>query len=126
MTRPRPITITWWHLEALAARLQELLPSQLELDLPDAPVDAKEPVEAVGDPHGPSGPTARLGTAPSPSETVEHHQCPKAGQRREDKTCGESRHGEHEMALTEIDLALWPLLYGPTGILGRLPRRPRL
>lgn len=122
---PRPVTVTWWHLEALAARLQELLPDQLELAWDVATEAAERAAEAPGAPGAPSRPTDSLGTAPGPSQSVEDPERAQGGTRREPKARQQATQERPEGDWSEVDIALWPLLYGPNGIwpAGRRGRR---
>jgi hypothetical protein len=121
----RPIDVTWWHLEALAARLAELLPAQLEFTL-EGPVEAAErAVEAPGGPHAPSRPQESLGTAPGPRKPVEHDESAQGSGCRQAQTGQSSTEENPQGDWSEVDIALWPLLYGPRGILGRRRRGRR-
>lgn len=119
-------TISWWHLEQLAVRLQELLPAQLELDLDPAVEAAERAVGAAERPHAPSRPTGSLRAAPGPSQPVQHHGGAQGSGRRDAETGQGSPEEPRRAEVSELDLALWPLLWGPDGCLSVQRGRRRL
>jgi hypothetical protein len=154
--------VTWWHLQALAERLAELLPAQLELGLDElpgpadprpsgapheSPADAEGPtgdpgsaaeatpgeapgaaeraVEAADTPHAPPRPSGSLRAAPGPSEPIKDSECTQGGGRRQRQARQRPTQERPEGDWTEVDIALWPILWGPRGVLGPARNRRR-
>jgi hypothetical protein len=131
--------VTWWHLEALAERLVELLPQQLEFgteSADDTPVagptlGGKRPSQ--GNPSGQTrsellshalGPSARLGAPPGARKPPQDCTGPQSGRTSQEQAQRQADEYGANLAGSELDIALWPLLYGPRGIWPAGRRRP--
>jgi hypothetical protein len=110
--------VTWWHLEALAARLSELLPQQSHLWGTESTVEwPQTSTGRPGDPDACSRPTDSLGAAPGAREPVQHDQGAESGHGGQRQAPREGDCEALQDYRTEMDIALYPILWGPAGVL---------